>query len=225
MDLIFFLKYVYIISPDGEKVSLSLTHTFIHAHYMTKLERIIGEVKGSPRLQALIEDLTDSRGLRFEQMSRRDLRKMIDLPDIIEVPESINYDLVAGSFDAIENPGLTKTVMQEMIKSRRRLGGTFEVFPEHFADRVNVDHVSEVMIKGRRSAGLPELIAFVRDSHNRALSRHKPLLACEVIKIGEVGYIFVAGYHRGKSTLYVIPNTASEWDAGSVFLQCRRIHP
>ena len=191
----------------------------------SKLEKIEGLIKGSPRLQAIISDLTDTRGNGFEKISRQELREMLDLPDIIEVPEILDYDLIASSFEIIDQPDLTKTVMLAVNESRKRIGGTFEVFPEHFADKVSIGHAIQLMDSGSRFMGLPEMIAFIKNPHNRAKSKAHALLACEKVKVGDIEYIFAAGYNKGKSTLYVFPDTRSKWDAGTVFLQCKRIQP
>ncbi len=203
-----------------------LLHT-LHLTVMakSKLEKYIELIKGSTRLQAIIGDLTDPRGNGFENISRQEIRQILDLPDIIEVPETLDYDLIESSFEVIDQPGLTKTVMMSLIESRKRIGGTFEVFPEHFADKVSIGHAIQAMESGSRFMGLPEMIAFIKNPHNRAKSKAHALLACEKVKVGDVEYIFASGYSRGKSTLYVIPDTRSKWDVGTVFLQCKRIQP
>lgn len=189
-----------------------------------KKTKLIELLEGSTRLQAIVGDLVDSRGSGFENISRPELRKMLDLPEIIEVPKTFDYSFVESSFEVIDEPGLTEMVMKSLIEKRKRIGGTFEVMPDHFADKVTIEDVAKNLRSNERCAGLPELIAFIKDPHNRAKSRRSAVLACEKFKIGDKEYIFVAGYLRNKSTLYVIPyNTKVLFDVGTIFLHCKRI--
>ncbi len=194
---------------------------------MNRLEKLVSVVEKSPRLQALIEDLIDHRGDGVDHLSRRDLRKMIGLPDIIEVPESLDYQTVLDSFDVINQPELTKKVLDQIVKCRKRIGGTYEVFPEHFAHKVSIDEVNSTVNRGRRNAGLPELVEYIQDHRHRAETEYKALLACEMVKLDGLEYFFAAGYEKKNSTLYVLSNVnlGHNWDVGTMFLQCKRIHP